>query len=302
MKSLLLYVSPFLLLISGGPSKTVKEYKVEVKAADFAFAAPARIPYGWITFVLDNENATHVHELSISKLPEGINYREYRDKFIGSWETILKELQDGKIDISDFYSREQELLPEWADQMEYLTSRGLVSPGQKVEKTIYLEPGHYSLECWVKTSDGFIHVSKGMMTPLTVTENSANSSEPEPAEKITVTKDQIKTKWNPSLGKHSFALYLEGDSTGMPVHNNIHLIKTGINTDLTKVNKWLDWYHVGGLRSPAPAVFLGGLSTYKLKVGAHPEYFTVYFNEPGEYAWVVEVPAGQRLWKTFAVN
>jgi len=302
MKKVYTYFLTILLFVSCGQPKTKKVYKVEVKTVDFAFIAPSKIPFGWITFVLNNSNAKHVHEISISKLPEGIDYQEYMNKFVGSWEIVLKDLQNGKMEVSGILSHAKELLPEWEDKVQYITSRGLVSPGNKAEKTIYLKPGKYVMECWVKTADGFVHISKGMTLPFTVTEESAKSTEPEPDEKITVTSNQIQTDWHPSKGKHSFALYLKNDSIGIPIHNNINLIKLDENTDLEKVNKWLDWYHVGGLRSPVPAVFLGGLSTYHSKVGQKAEYFSVYLKETGRYAWIVEVPDGQKLWKIFQVN
>ena len=267
-----------------------------------AFIAPTKIPSGWITFVLNNENAKHVHEISISKLPKGVEYQEYVTKFEGSWAEILKELQDSVIDVSGIYAREKELLPGWADNVGYITSRGLVSPGHKAEKTIYLEPGQYAMECWVKTADGFIHLRKGMTLPLTVTVDSAKSAEPKRDEIINISKDNIETDWHRVQGKHSFSVHLEEDSTGMPIHNNINLIKVDDSTNLAETNKWLDWYHVGGLRSPAPAEFLGGFSTYHSKVGQQAEYFTVYLKESGRYAWIVEVPDGQHLWKTFTVD
>ena len=302
MKKLFIILLPAVLLLSCGQKETEKTYKVEVKTADFAFLAPAEMPSGWITFELNNSNAQHVHEISISRLPEGIDYQVYMKQFVTPWETILSELQDGKIEVTDIFTRANELLPDWADKVQYITSRGLVSPGHKAEKTIYLEPGKYVMECWVKTAEGEIHISKGMTLPFTVSEQTANSTEPQPEEKITVNAQQIDTDWNPGLGKHSFAVHLQHDSAGTPVHNNINLIRLNDNTDLAEVNKWLDWYHVGGLRSPAPAVFLGGLSTYHSKVGQKAEYFTVYLDNPGKYAWIVEVPDGQKLWKTFEVD
>ncbi len=289
-------------LVSCVRSSTDKSYKVEVTAADFAFLAPDTIPSGWITFELNNTKAIHVHEISISKLPAGIGYPEYMEKFVGSWEKILKELQDGEIERSGISEREEELLPPWADRVKYICSRGLVSPGRTASKTVFLEPGQYALECWVKTEDGAIHISKGMTSPLTVTDGKAGSLEPRPTEKISVLEDRIETDWKPGVGKHTFALYLEKDSAGYPIHNSIHLIRLDPETDLAGVNKWLNWYHVGGLRSPAPAVFLGGLSIYTAKVGDHPGYFTVDIKEPGQYAWIVQVPEGRSLWKKFTLQ
>ncbi len=289
------------LLFSCARSTSNKRYKVEITTADYAFIAPDTIPSGWITFVLNNSKAIHVHEISISKLPNGIGYQDYTQDFEGSWEKILKELQDGQIERSGILSREEALLPSWADGVKYICSRGLVSPGRKASRTVFLEPGQYAMECWVKTQDGAIHISKGMTSPLTVTKDKAGSLEPRPPEKISVLENRIETAWKPAVGKHSFALFLEKDSAGYPLHNNIHLIRLDPETDLAKVNKWLDWYHVGGLRSPAPAVFLGGLSIYTSKVGKHPGYFTVDITEPGQYAWIVQVPEGKTLWKKFTL-
>jgi hypothetical protein len=302
MKKLSVFLFIFFFLVSCTSTPSGKDYTVEVRAADYAFLAPDTIPSGWITFELDNTKAVHIHEISISKLPEGIGYAEYKEKFEGSWAEILKELQDGDIDVSGIYPREKALLPEWADDVKYICSRGLVSPGRKASKTVYLEPGQYAMECWVKTVDGAIHVSKGMTSPLTVTDAKAGSQEPAPKEKISVLENKIETDWKPSTGEHLFTLNLEADSSGYPIHNSIHLIKLDQETNLDTVNRWLDWYHVGGLRSPAPAVFLGGLSIYTSKVGDHPGYFSVDIREPGDYAWIVEVPEGQRLWEKFTVE
>ncbi len=301
MKRLIIGLLPLLFLISCKQDNQ-KTYKVEVKTKDFAFVAPGEIPSGWITFTLNNEGASHVHELSISKLPDSVSYQEYVTKFEESWAKILKELQDSIIDVQGIAAREKELLPEWENQVQYITSRGLVSPGHKAEKTIYLEPGLYAVECWVKTADGQIHLMKGMRLPLTVTNEPAKSEEPKREEKITISKDNIETDWQPGVGKHSFAVRLEEDSSGMPIHNNIHLVKLNDSSSLENINRWLNWYHIGGLRSPAPAEFLGGFSTYHSKVGQQAEYFTVNIKEAGDYAWIVEVPEGERLWKTFRID
>lgn len=36
---------------------------------------------------------------------------------------VEMELQDGKIDVSGIFAREEELLPDWADSVHYVTSR-----------------------------------------------------------------------------------------------------------------------------------------------------------------------------------
>ena len=289
-----------LLSCSHSTSKQ-KPYRVEVKATDFAFQAPDTLPSGWITFVLNNEKGHQVHELSLARIPKEISYQTYLNKFNGGWAALLKELQEGKINHSEIYKRAGELLPKWADSVAYITARGLVSPGRSAEKTLYLSPGNYALECWVKTQDGIIHIRRGMTKLLTITDDPANSPEPSPDSHITLDKDKIETKWNATLGKHTFALNLKTDAEGNAVHNDIHLIKLGESTDLKEVNKWLDWYHVGGLRNPAPAEFLGGTSTYYSNPGDQA-YFSLTIKKPGKYAWIVQTPEGEELWKKFTVE
>jgi len=48
----------------------------------------------------------------------------------------------------------------------------------------------------------------------------------------------------------------------------------------------MDWTQPGGLQTPAPAVFLGGLQ--EMPAGS-TGYLTVTL-EPGRYAWIAEIP------------
>ncbi|MDZ7715324.1 MAG: hypothetical protein U5J95_03845 [Balneolaceae bacterium] len=298
-------ISPIILisvLMWACSPQNQEEYSVEITAFDYAFQAPAELPSGWITFILNNEQAHEIHELSFARLPENITYREYLDEYVGAWEILLEEFQSGEVERSGISERVNELLPSWADGVKYVNARGLVSPGRSAEKTVYLEPGLYAVDCWVKTEDGIIHISNGMTRPLTITDESANSPEPSVENTITLKEDEIDVNWNAEAGFHSFAVMMEADSLGNPVHNNIHLIKTDENTDLDKVNTWMDWYKVGGLRTPAPADFLGGVSTYDAIPGKSATYFSLEIDEPGEYAWIVQVPEGEQLWNTFKVQ
>jgi len=277
------------------------EYRVEVTAYDYAFQAPVELPSGWITFILNNEQAHEIHELSFARIPKNITYGEYRNEYVGAWEILLEEFQAGEVERSGISERVNELLPEWADSVKYINARGMLSPGRSAEKTVYLEPGLYAVDCWVKTEDGIIHLSNGMSRPLTITNESTNSPEPSVENIITLKENEIDVQWDAETGSHSFAVVMEADSLGNPVHNNIHLIKTGGNTDLNEVNTWMDWYKVGGLRSPAPADFLGGVSTYDAIPGESATYFTLEIDEPGEYVWIVQVPENEQLWKTFII-
>jgi len=290
------------IMMWGCGTQEQQEYRVEIMAYDYAFHAPDELPSGWITFVLNNEQAHEIHEISFARIPEGITYSEYLSEYVGGWEILLEEYQADEVDRSGISARVSELLPEWADGVEYVNARGLVAAGRTAERTVYLEPGFYALDCWVKTEDGIIHITAGMTRPLTITDESANSPEPSFDNRITLKESEIDVQWIAETGFHSFAVEMEADAEGNPFHNNIHLIKTDENTDLYEVNRWMDWYNIGGLRAPAPADFLGGVSTYDAIPGESASYFSLEIDEPGEYAWIVQVPEGEQLWKTFNVQ
>ncbi len=296
------FITILSIIMCGCGTQEEKEYRVEIIAYDYAFQAPDELPSGWITFVLNNEQAHEIHEISFARIPEGITYSEYLNEYVRAWEILLQEYQAGEFERSGISARVNELLPEWADGVEYVNARGLVSPGRSADKTIYLAPGLYSVDCWVKTEDGIIHLATGMTRPLTITDESTNSPEPSFDNRITLNENAIDVQWNAETGFHSFAVGMEVDSEGNPVHNNIHLIKLEENTDLDEVNSWLDWYKVGGLRAPAPADFLGGVSTYDAVPGESATYFSLEIDEPGEYAWIVQVPEGEQLWNIFNVQ
>jgi hypothetical protein len=62
----------------------------------------------------------------------------------------------------------------------------------------------------------------------------------------------------------------------------------------------MDWRQPGGLQTPAPARFVGGLQ--EMPAGS-TGYFTVEL-EPGRYAWIAEVaePQNKGMLLTFTVQ
>ena len=53
----------------------------------------------------------------------------------------------------------------------------------------------------------------------------------------------------------------------------------------------MDWTRVGGLETPAPARFVGGLN----EMPAGSEAYLHLDLEPGRYAWIAEVPGAAAL-------
>lgn len=304
----LMYAIPIIIMSIGfglfGADKVAgqsPETVVHVEALDHAFdvEAPNELPSGWITIIFSNQMASFNHEISLVQLPDGVAHEDYLTDYMIAWETLLREYQEGVVERSGISGRVNEMLPAWSGDVHYVNGRGLVSPGRTAERTTYLKPGKYLLVCWMKTEDGIIHIMEGMHWEFTVTDEATNSPEPNPESRITLHEKEIEVDWEPEKGKHAFALELGLNPEGQSHHNNVHLVRMEDGTDLDKVNEWMDWYKIGGLRSPSPFEFLGGLGYVS---EAETGYFGLNITEPGEYAWVVFVPRGKGLYKTFTID
>lgn len=302
----LMYVIPIIIMSIGffGADKVAgqsQETVVHVEAMDHAFDvdAPNELPTGWITFVFNNQMASNIHEISLVQLPDGVAHEEYLTDYMIAWETLLREYQEGVVERAGIGDRVNEMLPAWSGDVRYANARGMVSPGRTAERTTYLEPGEYMMVCWLKTEDGVIHIMEGMHWEFTVTDDATNSPQPNPESRITLHENEIEVYWEPETGNHAFELILRPNPAGQSYHNNVHLVRMEDGTDLDKVNEWMDWYKIGGLRSPSPVEFLGGLGYIS---DVDTAYFGLNISEPGEYAWIVSVSQGEGLYKTFTVE
>lgn len=197
-------------------------------------------------------------------------------------------------------------LPAWFGEIVFLGGPGLTSPGRTSQATVYLEPGTYLLECYVKTG-GIFHSYNpdpsiyGMVHEFTVTDETSEAVEPSATIQIEIsTAGGIVVEGELVPGEHTVAVHFV-DQT---VHENfvghdIHLVRVAGDLDLGELERWMDWTQAMGLQSPAPAEFLGG--TNEMPAGT-TSYFTVVL-EPGNYAWVSEVPgsAEKGMLKPFSV-
>lgn len=271
---------------------------IEVLAADYAFGAPDSIPSGWITVRLNNEHAEEIHEIVLTRLPEGVTYQDWEET-LPVWDRMSERMQAGEISgAEEVYGAAAPLLPGWFGDIEEVSGRGLVSPGRTTEKSVRLEPGTYAMVCYVKSPDGRVHASQGMSRELIVTDEESGGAEPEADVEVTIGGDEITTYGELSPGDNSVAARFEEESGG---YRTIHLIRVEEDTDLEEVARWLDWYWEGGLRAPAPADFFGGEGLSANTSEGNSGYFTVEGVEPGQYAWIVWTSEGE-LWETFTVE
>lgn len=281
---------------------TAPENRLDIVVFDYAFAAPTEIPSGWIELSVSNQRAEEIHEVTLVRLPDEIEFTTYLDEFIRPWERIWEQWLAGDVNRDNLGEITSELLPAWSGDLDYRHARGLLSPGRDAVNTIHLPPGRYALECWVKNPDGVIHISNGMIRELVVREEDGGGSPPSDGIGIRVDRDGIHMSETFGTGTRQFAVDMEVDEHGRPVHGDLHLIRLEEDTDLSRVVTWLDWYRIGGLQSPAPATFLGGFSTYGAPLHDGTAYFTLNIDRPGQYAWVIEDDPAQQPWQTFQVE
>jgi hypothetical protein len=276
---------------------------VDVVARGLTFQAPSRIPSGWTTFRFRNESDV-THFMLVERMPEGQGVESQQQQVAPVFQQGLDLLTRGETDaaMQAFGS-----LPPWFGQIVFTGGAGLTAPGHTSEATVYLEPGTYMLECYVKTGGTFHSYNPdpdtyGMVHEITVTDEPSGAAEPRASVDIDISSTSgIQMQGEPAAGEQTIAVHF-ADQTAYAnfVGHDVHLVRLGDGVDLRAVEKWMDWTQPGGLQVPAPAQFLGGLN--EMPAGS-TGYFTVTL-EPGDYALISEVPGPSEkgLLKRFSVS
>ena len=273
-----------------------------VNAYDYAFDIPTEVKSGWAQVIVNNQRAEEIHEVTIVRLPDEIDYQTYLSEFIEPWMEIWQGMKDGDITRANLFSTASTMLPEWQSELDYRHARGIVSPGKNAEAYAYLPPGTYAVECWLKNEDGGVHIAHGMIRELTVTASESPLQPPQQGTRLQVSSNGIHMPDAITTGEQTFIVEVEPTEAGTPVHADLHLIRYDENVNPSNIVRWLDWYNVDGLTHPAPATFLGGYSTYGSALIDNKAYFTVTINEPGDYAWVIQSDPESPVWMPFTVD
>lgn len=275
---------------------------VDITVRGMEFMAPDEISSGWTTFRLDNTSGM-IHFAVVERLPDGITLADQQSEVAPVFQEGMDLLNEGKVDeaMAAFGN-----LPEWFGQVVFKGGPGLIAPRGTAETTVYLEPGTYLLECYVKTDRIFHSYSPSsdrpvMVHEITVTDERSDAPEPDPTLDLTISSERgIEIDGDITPARHTVAVHFESQH----VHehflgHDVHLVRLEDDTNLDEVATWMDWTQARGLETPAPATFLGG--TQEMPTG-ETAYFSVLL-EPGRYAWIAEVPnpAEKNMLKTFTV-
>lgn len=263
---------------------------VEIVARGLTFEAPDSIPSGWTTFRFRNESGM-THFALFDLMPAGYGVEAHQTLVAPVFQKGMDLLNAGKPDEAMAAFGE---LPEWFGQIRFVGGPGLLGPGETGETTLFVEPGTYVVECYVKTN-GVFHSyspdpSKGyaMVHELTVTSDESGAEPPEADIRIMISSESgIEVEGDPTPGDHVVSVrFADQVAHENWVGHDVHLARLAPDTDLATLVTWMNSMEPTGLETPAPVVFLGG--TNEMPAGS-TAYFTVSL-EPGRYAWVAEVP------------
>ena len=187
------------------------------------------------------------------------------------------------------------------------TTIRVVSDGITGEATMYLGPGNYLVECYVKTN-GVQHNYNpvpgelGMVFPLTVLDEEGGMAEPEANVTLTLTNRGYEiSDGSFKPGDNSVRVrFAEQQLYNNFVGHDAHVFRIEEDTDVGAATRWPDFFPIDGQQTPAPARFVGGIHDM-------PQGATGYFKlalEPGDYGITAEIPDAEEkgFFKRFSVS
>lgn len=274
---------------------------VEVTSTAMDFQVSDRIPSGWTTFRYYNKSPmTHFFILRSLPVVEGQQktVQDQYDETIDIYDGALKHIIAGKREEGFALLAE---VPSWVGEMVNYGGVGMLSPGETGQTDIYLEPGLYQMECYIKTGGRF-HASLGMYKEIVVNKENSGSSPPHPTLKMNIsTGNGFEIEGDIQPGRHVLEVYFKNQVRENGSGHDVHLVKLSEDSELDELANWMTWMTPTGMETPAPAgTFLGGVQN--LRAG-ETGYMTVDLT-PGDYAWISEGTnlASRYLLQKFTVN
>ncbi|TVP58700.1 MAG: hypothetical protein EA351_03180 [Gemmatimonadales bacterium] len=301
-----------------GPATVSNANVVEVIARhdgpDYEFVlSDDVIPAGWTTFELDNHSSS-THFVYLARVPdgaitgasdEGMDLLEYWTTHITRpFQFFMDTLIDDKApDMADFPTKYADtFFPYWFDHATPMGGPGFTGGHLTSRTTVNLEAGYYIVECYVKNAEGDFHSYDGMISLLEVRGQPSNANEPRASMHVHLSTGEIDVDQDIRPGLHTVAVHFDEQSAySHLLGHDVHLIRLDGDWDAESTADWMNWMVPDGLVSAdgmrGPGTFVGGAQTM---AAGNTAYMTVRL-EPGEYAWVSEVPSEVGMWETFTV-
>lgn len=312
-KKLILVVSVFLVpLISCKNNKEDSQHQketiantnkpeniIEVVTNEMDFQIPSRIESGWTTFKYNNKS-TETHFFIFEKMPEGVTIENYNNELIPPFKAAFNHLLNDEMEEA---MKEFEKIPAWWNDVKLGGGVGLISPKSIAESTIYMHPGTYVMECYVRMPNGMPHAFYGMLKEIEVTEEKNNNREPSYDYKISISSiEGITFQDSIKAGDYQLAInFKDQKQYETLLGHDVNLVRLKNISKLDTLANWINAANIKAFRTPVPEglTFLGGVEDLE-------EGETGYFKtqlKKGTYVLISEIPNAleRKMYKIFTV-
>lgn len=223
---------------------------VTIVSTDFAFEAPASIEGGRREIRLVNRGA-ELHHIQFVRIDEGHDLDDLMAAYAAG----------------DFH-------PAFAHDVG---GPNPAAPGAEISATVDLKPGRYALLCVIPSPDMTLHVEKGMVMEMEVTEPTTVVPAPEPDLVLTMRDYSWDFSGPITAGTHTIRV-----ETDAAQSHELVVFALGEGTSAQDVLTWIE----AGQQGPPPFRPVGGVAA--LSAGETNEV-TIDF-APGRYAFICFIP------------
>lgn len=179
----------------------------------------------------------------------------------------------------------------------------ITSPHTVSESTIYMHPGVYVMECYVRMPNGMAHAFMGMVKEFIVKEETNNQKIPSSDFEISISSEKgISFVDSLKFGDYTLSVNFEDqEQYETMLGHDINLVKLENEQLLDSLNNWINAANIKAFRTPTPKglTFLGGVED--LPAGSKG-YFNVSLTQ-GKYVLISEIPNAiqRKMYKPFKV-
>ena len=258
---------------------------IDVITEAMEFQMVDTISSGWNTFRYHNKSQ-EVHFFLFEKLPEGVRIDNYKNELVPPFVQATTYMLEGKMEEG---MKEFEKIPEWFYGVKESGGVGLISPGKVGQSTIYLEPGVYAMECYIRMPNGMAHAFFGMLKEVIVTNDKSKNKEPDADFSISISSTEgITLKDSFTKGQHTFKVQFEDQiKYETMLGHDVNLVKLDSFDLIETLSTWINAADLNSFRSPAPKglTFLGGVNDSQPGISG---YFSAELDS-GNYVLISEV-------------
>jgi hypothetical protein len=306
--SIIIFTALLLVLVSCKKNKQTKpsENDVEIQknylqvitnAMDFEMVD--EVKSGWTTFNYINKS-NEPHFFILEKMPDTLGIETYKKDLFPPFTLAFEHFEKGEMEAG---MKEFEKIPEWFYKVELAGGVGLTSKKTTSKSTIFLEPGTYVMECYVRMPNGMPHTFMGMVQELKVSEETNGNKAPKADYNIDIASEKgITFVDSLQTGTHTLAVKFEDQKQYEHLMgHDVNLVKIENDSLIPRLGNWLNTVDFKAFRTPVPEglLFLGGVEDL-------PAGKTGYFEanlEKGNYVLISEIPNAveRKMIKAFTV-